>query len=150
MNEEAQNHSAFFIRVKNPAERDELKPGDLVEIFRSAYQHWAIYVGDKMVVHLAAECDHLADGIPLALTSSGAFVKKDWLEHVVRKDRYRVNNKYDETHSPLPLSKILWQAEELVGKEMPYDLTPHNCENFVLELRYGVDMNEQVRVPLYA
>ncbi|XP_060110853.1 phospholipase A and acyltransferase 3-like [Heteronotia binoei] len=143
MNEEEQNHSAFFIRVKNPAEQEELKPGDLIEIFRPASQHWAIYVGDRQVVHLAAECEHLADGIPLLIPANRAFVKKDWLEDVVRKDRYRVNNKYDETHPPLPLAKILWQAEELVDKEMPYDFTPRNCENLVLELRYGVDMNEQ-------
>ncbi|KAG8146750.1 hypothetical protein E2320_013857, partial [Naja naja] len=72
-------------------------------------------------------------------------VKKDWLEDVVRKDRYRVNNKHDETHPPLPLSKILWQTEELVGKEMPYSLSSQNCENFVMELRYGPEMSEQVR-----
>ncbi|XP_054829077.1 phospholipase A and acyltransferase 3-like, partial [Eublepharis macularius] len=95
MNEE-ENHSAFFIRVQNPAERDDLKPGDLIEIFRSPCQHWAIYVGDRKVVHLAADRDHLADGIPMALMSSRAFIKKDWLEDVVRKDRYRVNNKHDE------------------------------------------------------
>ncbi|XP_053134391.1 phospholipase A and acyltransferase 5-like isoform X2 [Hemicordylus capensis] len=128
-------------RVNN---KEDLKPGDLLEIFRSSCQHWAIYVGDRKVVHLAAEYDHLADGIPSALVlADQAYVKKDWLDDVVRKDRYRVNNKHDETYPTLPLAKILWQAEELVGKEMPYPPSSHNCEHFVMELRYGVDMNEQ-------
>uniref|UniRef100_A0A8D0BUD3 LRAT domain-containing protein n=1 Tax=Salvator merianae TaxID=96440 RepID=A0A8D0BUD3_SALMN len=123
---------------------DELKPGDLLEIFRSSSQHWAIYVGDGKVVHLAME--RKLDGTPntLAVLSDRAYVKKDWLEDVVRKDGYRVNNKHDETHPPLPLAKILWQVEDLVGREVPYAWSGQNCERFVMELRYGADMNEQV------
>lgn len=30
------------------------RPGDLIEIFRIGYEHWAIYVEDDCVVHLAA------------------------------------------------------------------------------------------------
>uniref|UniRef100_A0A8D2J6M8 LRAT domain-containing protein n=1 Tax=Varanus komodoensis TaxID=61221 RepID=A0A8D2J6M8_VARKO len=131
---------------------DELKPGDLIEIFRSSCQHWAIYVGDRKVVHLATERDHLAGGPPntLAVLSNRAYVKKDWLDNVVQKDRFRVNNKHDERHPPLPLAKILWQAEELVGKEMPCAWNSHNCEHFVMELRYGAEMHEQVCAWIYS
>uniref|UniRef100_A0A8C6X9V9 LRAT domain-containing protein n=1 Tax=Naja naja TaxID=35670 RepID=A0A8C6X9V9_NAJNA len=122
---------------------DEIKPGDLIEIFRSCYQHWGIYVGEGKVVHLAPECDGAAS--VLAVLSDRAYVKKDWLETVVRSDQYRVNNKHDHTYPPLPLSKTLERAEELVGKEMPYNLTSHNCEHFVMELRYGIAMSDQVR-----
>ncbi|KAJ7307155.1 hypothetical protein JRQ81_009139 [Phrynocephalus forsythii] len=148
MNDEEQNHSAFFIKVKNPAEREELKPGDLIEIFRSSSPHWAIYLGDGKVLHLAPECDCLADGTPnpLVVLSDRAYVRKDWLEDVVKKDRYRVNNKHDETQPPLPLAKILWQAEDLVDKEAPYSFTSQNCEHFVMELRYGAEMNEQEEI----
>lgn len=31
----------------------KLTPGDLIEIFRLGYAHWAVYVGDGYVVHLA-------------------------------------------------------------------------------------------------
>lgn len=31
----------------------EPNPGDLIEIFRPLYRHWAVYVGDGFVVHLA-------------------------------------------------------------------------------------------------
>lgn len=34
------------------------KPGDLIEIFRGIYQHWAIYVGDDYVVHLAPPSEY--------------------------------------------------------------------------------------------
>lgn len=33
--------------------REEPKPGDLIEISRIGYSHWAIYVGDGYVIHLA-------------------------------------------------------------------------------------------------
>uniref|UniRef100_A0A670YS37 LRAT domain-containing protein n=1 Tax=Pseudonaja textilis TaxID=8673 RepID=A0A670YS37_PSETE len=117
----------------------KIKPGDLIEIFRSCYQHWGIYVGEGKVIHLAPECDRLANGAAsvLAVLSDRAYVKKDWLETVVRNDQYRVNNKHDHTYPPLPLTKTLERAEDLVGREMPYNLTSHNCEHFVMELRYA-------------
>lgn len=31
------------------------RPGDLIEIFCLGYEHWAIYVGNGYVVHLAVE-----------------------------------------------------------------------------------------------
>ncbi|XP_074862039.1 phospholipase A and acyltransferase 3-like [Carettochelys insculpta] len=165
MNDEMRTNSTSCIRVKIPSghcllqvrqdslkgspyllPQVELKPGDLIEIFRSCYQHWALYVGDGKVIHLAPPCEHPMDGLAsvLAALSDRAYVKKDWLEDVVRKDRYRVNNKHDETHPPLPVSKIIRRAERLVGCEMPYHLTSHNCEHFVMELRYGVAMSDQV------
>lgn len=33
------------------------EPGDLIEIFRGNYQHWALYIGDGFVVHLAPPCE---------------------------------------------------------------------------------------------
>ena len=39
---------AFFL-VLQP----EPQPGDLIEIFRPFYRHWAVYIGNGYVVHLA-------------------------------------------------------------------------------------------------
>ena len=33
------------------------EPGDLVEIFRPGYQHWAVYVGQGDVVHMTTSCE---------------------------------------------------------------------------------------------
>nr|4Q95_A Chain A, HRAS-like suppressor 3, Lecithin retinol acyltransferase [synthetic construct]4Q95_B Chain B, HRAS-like suppressor 3, Lecithin retinol acyltransferase [synthetic construct] len=134
----------------------EPKPGDLIEIFRPFYRHWAIYVGDGYVVHLAPD-------ILLALTNDKertqkvvsnkrlllgvickvAIVKKELLYDVAGSDKYQVNNKHDDKYSPLPCSKIIQRAEELVGQEVLYKLTSENCEHFVNELRYGVARSDQ-------
>ncbi|ELK24407.1 Group XVI phospholipase A2 [Myotis davidii] len=110
----------------------EPKPGDLIEILRPGYQHWALYVGDGYMVHLAPP------------GSGRAIVKKELLSKVAGKDMYRVNNKHDRKYLPLPPSKIVRRAEEMVGREMLYKLTSDNCEHFVNELRYGVHRSDQV------
>ncbi|XP_034500722.1 phospholipase A and acyltransferase 3 [Ailuropoda melanoleuca] len=74
-----------------------------------------------------------------------AVVKKELLYDVVGRDKYQVNNKHDGKYSPLPPSKIVQRAEELVGQELPYSLPCENCEHFVNELRYGVARSDQVR-----
>lgn len=79
-----------------------------------------------------------------ALTDK-AIVKKELLCSVAGKDKYQVNNKHDKKYVPLPPSKIVRRAEEMVGQEMHYKLTSDNCEHFVNELRYGVPRSDQVR-----
>ncbi|XP_045153123.1 phospholipase A and acyltransferase 3-like [Echinops telfairi] len=74
-----------------------------------------------------------------------AIVKKELLRVVAGRDRYRVNNKHDDKYPPLPPSKIIQRAEELVGQEVLYKLTSENCEHFVNELRYGIPRSDQVR-----
>uniref|UniRef100_A0A2I3SYK9 Phospholipase A and acyltransferase 3 n=4 Tax=Hominidae TaxID=9604 RepID=A0A2I3SYK9_PANTR len=125
----------------------EPKPGDLIEIFRPFYRHWAIYVGDGYVVHLAPPSEVAGAGaasVMSALTDK-AIVKKELLYDVAGSDKYQVNNKHDDKYSPLPCSKIIQRAEELVGQEVLYKLTSENCEHFVNELRYGVARSDQVR-----
>ncbi|XP_054518352.1 phospholipase A and acyltransferase 3 isoform X1 [Pan paniscus] len=124
----------------------EPKPGDLIEIFRPFYRHWAIYVGDGYVVHLAPPSEVAGAGaasVMSALTDK-AIVKKELLYDVAGSDKYQVNNKHDDKYSPLPCSKIIQRAEELVGQEVLYKLTSENCEHFVNELRYGVARSDQM------
>ncbi|XP_004852629.1 HRAS-like suppressor 3 isoform X1 [Heterocephalus glaber] len=85
-----------------------------------------------------------AASIMSALTDK-AVVKKELLYDVAGSDKYQVNNKHDDKYSPLPPSKIIQRAEELVGQEVLYKLTSENCEHFVNELRYGVPRSDQVR-----
>ncbi|XP_070086158.1 phospholipase A and acyltransferase 2 isoform X1 [Equus caballus] len=126
--------------------KPRLRLGDLIEISRFGYKHWAIYVGEGYVVHLA-----LADDIAGAAASSimctlteKAIVKKEPLCVVAGRDKYQVNNKHDDKYRPLPSNKIVQRAEELVGQVWPYSLTSENCEHFVNELRYGVSRSDQV------
>ena len=43
------------IKINNPYIKPER--GDLIQIFRPGYQHWAVYIGDDFVVHLAPLCE---------------------------------------------------------------------------------------------
>uniref|UniRef100_A0A674I460 LRAT domain-containing protein n=1 Tax=Terrapene triunguis TaxID=2587831 RepID=A0A674I460_9SAUR len=121
--------------------------GDLIEIFRIGYQHWALYVGNGYVIHLAPPSEYAGAGSSsiMSVLTDRAVVKKDRLWDVAGGDRYRVNNKYDWRCSPLPVSKILMEAESLVGQKMMYSVTSENCEHFVTKLRYGHPMCDQVR-----
>nr|XP_019573451.1 PREDICTED: HRAS-like suppressor 3 [Rhinolophus sinicus] len=120
-----------------PAPIPEPKPGDLIEIFRPLYRHWAIYVGDGYVVHLAPPSEIAGAGaasLMSALTDK-AIVKKELLCDVAGRDKYHVNNKHDDKYPPLPPSKIIQRAEELVGQEMLYKLTSDNYKHFKNEFQ---------------
>lgn len=73
-----------------------------------------------------------------------AVVRMQLLKDVVGGDTFRVNNKYDSSHTPLPVSEIIERAQLLIGQEVSYDLLGSNCEHFVTLLRYGEGVSEQV------
>ncbi|XP_034855725.1 phospholipase A and acyltransferase 1 isoform X2 [Mirounga angustirostris] len=121
------------------------QPGDLIEVFRSGYQHWALYLGDGYVINVAP----LEDGISASFTSAKsvfsrkALVKMQLLRDVVGNDTYRINNKYDGTYSPLPVEEVMQRSETVIGQEVEYDILVNNCEHFVTLLRYGEGVSEQ-------
>nr|XP_058920009.1 phospholipase A and acyltransferase 1 isoform X2 [Kogia breviceps] len=121
------------------------QPGDLIEVFRPGYQHWALYLGDGYVINIAP----LDDGISAPFTSAKsvfsrkALVKIQLLKDVVGNDTYRINNKYDETYPPLPVEEVMQRSEFVAGQEVEYDLLVNNCEHFVTLLRYGEGVSEQ-------
>ncbi|XP_054580920.1 phospholipase A and acyltransferase 4 [Eptesicus fuscus] len=121
------------------------KPGDLIEIFRLGYEHWALYVGDGYVIHLAPPDEYPGAGSSsiFSVLSSRGMVKRELLRDVVGGCRYRVNNHLDHEHSPLPVNKIIRSAEEMVGKELAYSVLNRNCEHFVTDLRYGKARSRQ-------
>ncbi|XP_006898600.1 PREDICTED: phospholipid-metabolizing enzyme A-C1 [Elephantulus edwardii] len=120
--------------------------GDLIEVFRPGYQHWALYLGDGYVINIAP----VEDGIPASFTSAKsvfsrkAVVKMQLLKDVVGNDTYRINNKYDETYPPLPVETVMQRSEVAIGQEVAYDVLDNNCEHFVTLLRYGEGISEQV------
>ncbi|XP_006899934.1 PREDICTED: HRAS-like suppressor 3-like [Elephantulus edwardii] len=124
------------------------EPGDRIKIGRKYFEHWAVYVGDGHVIHVDPQNKFPAAGESLVKSAMAekALVKKELLSDVVGTDDYQVNNKHDAEYRPLPSSKIVEQAEKLVGQEVPYSLNSENCEYFVNKLRYGVGFSEQVPV----
>uniref|UniRef100_A0A8C1LI72 LRAT domain-containing protein n=1 Tax=Cyprinus carpio TaxID=7962 RepID=A0A8C1LI72_CYPCA len=99
-----------------------LKPGDVIEIFRDGYQHWAIYVGDGYVIHLVTACEVFC---LFVIT-----LKKEKLQDVAGNDKYRINNHLDDTYEPRPIEDILQEAERF------------HCATLV---RYGNPQSKQVQ-----
>ncbi|KAM7044222.1 phospholipase A and acyltransferase 1-like [Acridotheres tristis] len=123
------------------------QPGDLIEIDRRVYQHWALYVGDGYVINVTP-VDEGAPSLSVSTTSiftRKAKVKKQLLKEVVGNHKWRVNNKYDRSRTPRPVKEIIRRAEQWIDEEVPYDVLGSNCEHFVTELRYGEGVSEQVK-----
>ncbi|KGL91979.1 Phospholipid-metabolizing enzyme A-C1, partial [Charadrius vociferus] len=117
------------------------QPGDLIEIHRPTYQHWALYLGDGYIINVVPP-----DGVSSAKSvfTGRAWVRKQLLKEAVGNDRYCINNKYDAIYTPLPLKDIIRRAERLIDREVCYDVLTNNCEHFVTMLRYGKPDSEQV------
>ncbi|XP_032660093.1 phospholipase A and acyltransferase 3-like isoform X3 [Chelonoidis abingdonii] len=125
----------------------EPKPGDLIEISRFGYRHWALYVGYGYVIHLAPPSEVTKTGFSslMSVVADKAVVRKEPLWAVVKDDDYWVNNKHDRKLARRSVNRIIQEAESLVGKMMPYNAASENCEHFVTKLRYGVARSDQVR-----
>nr|XP_044605750.1 phospholipase A and acyltransferase 4 isoform X4 [Equus asinus] len=123
----------------------EPEPGDLIEIFRIGYEHWAIYVGGGDVIHLAPPSEYPGAGSSsiFSILSSRAVVKQEPLRDVAGGCRYRVNNYLDHKYRPQPVNKIIGAAKEKIGEEIEYSVLSRNCEHFVTELRYGAASSRQ-------
>ncbi|KAK7882867.1 hypothetical protein WMY93_029041 [Mugilogobius chulae] len=134
------------------AENKMPKPGDLIEIFRGHYQHWAIYVGDGFVVHLCppSEGTGSTSSSSKSVLANKAFVKKEKLQEVVGTDKWKINNIRDDKYIPRPVEVIVQQAKDSVGNELPYSVTSSNCEHFVTLLRYGRPESQQATNGLIA
>ncbi|XP_077433988.1 retinoic acid receptor responder 3 [Vanacampus margaritifer] len=123
------------------------QPGDLLEIFRGTYQHWAIYVGDGYVVHLApaSEVPGAGANSMMSIVTNTAFVKKEELWKVVGDSNWKINNLLDKKYEPRPVYLIVRDALDLVGEELSYCVVRNNCEHFATLLRYGKNQSRQVR-----
>ncbi|XP_003909706.2 phospholipase A and acyltransferase 5 isoform X1 [Papio anubis] len=131
--------------IKQAAEgKPRPRPGDLIEIFRIGYEHWAIYVEDDCVVHLAPPSEEFEVGSISSIFSNRAVVKYSRLEDVLHGCSWKVNNKLDGTYLPLPVDKIIQRTKKMVNKIVQYSLIEGNCEHFVNGLRYGVPRSQQV------
>uniref|UniRef100_A0A672J3J0 LRAT domain-containing protein n=1 Tax=Salarias fasciatus TaxID=181472 RepID=A0A672J3J0_SALFA len=122
------------------------EPGDLIEIFRGPYEHWAVYVGDGYVVHLTAASDVPGSSSKnlSSVPNKNGLVYKEKLQDVVGTNKWRVNNILDNKYRPRPVDDIVKDACALVGKKVTYDVSSSNCEHFATGLRYGKPKSRQV------
>ncbi|XP_038643313.1 phospholipase A and acyltransferase 3-like [Scyliorhinus canicula] len=118
--------------------------GDLIEIFRGPYQHWAIYIGHGYVIHLTSDGGSgETSGNVMSSSTIFAVVKKERLSAVAGDSEYRVNNTADYKRNRLPVRQILKNAKAQVGNRVRYSLTAANCEHFAKWLCYGTAESSQ-------
>ncbi|XP_004413862.1 PREDICTED: retinoic acid receptor responder protein 3 [Odobenus rosmarus divergens] len=142
---DVQIHTVQAGAGQDPTANEELRPGDLIEIFRTGYEHWATYVGDSYVIHLTSpsEFPEASSSRIFSILSNRAVVRRDLLWDVVGSRHYRVNNLLDNKYRPQPVNQIIYSAKQKVGQEMEYSLLRRNCEHFVTGLRYGEPESRQ-------
>uniref|UniRef100_A0A3B3DK13 LRAT domain-containing protein n=1 Tax=Oryzias melastigma TaxID=30732 RepID=A0A3B3DK13_ORYME len=121
-----------------------VKPGDLIEICRGLYNHWAVYIGNGDVVHFEKSSGGGSGSGSSNMTGDG-IVMKEKLQDVVGKDRWRVNNILDKKCKPISPDEIVKKACSRVGASLKYNLKEYKCEHFATEMRYGKAESRQVQ-----
>ncbi|XP_046560833.1 uncharacterized protein LOC124269837 [Haliotis rubra] len=126
---------------------DHLEPGDLLKFDRGVYSHWAVYVGNDEVVHLAGVDGAGGRDLKHPCTISGVksdkgIVRKDDFWTVTEDSKAEINNFKDLKFKPLEPSKIVQRALSKV-REVGYNLLYKNCEHFATWCRYDIEKSDQ-------
>ncbi|XP_023147566.2 lecithin retinol acyltransferase a [Amphiprion ocellaris] len=142
-----------------PAQRAPAPPlrrGDLLEVPRTIFTHFGIYLGDNKVAHLIPDIlpvftnnNKLISSVItnnrliLGCIYKRATVRVDTLEDFAYGSNILVNrmDKMMKTH-PFPNETVAKRAEKLLGA-FPYSLLWNNCEHFGTYCRYGTSASRQ-------
>ncbi|XP_036373294.1 lecithin retinol acyltransferase-like [Megalops cyprinoides] len=132
------------------------KPGDLLEVPRTLFTHFGIYLGDNRVAHLIPDILPLLsknqDAIKTMVTNNRlilgviakvASVRVDTVEDFAYGSDIIVNH-MDKVCSRPPYQgdEVARRAEKLLGS-VTYSLLWYNCEHYVMYCRYGTAMSFQ-------
>ncbi|KAM9329242.1 lecithin retinol acyltransferase-like [Gastrophryne carolinensis] len=132
------------------------KRGDLLEVPRTLFIHYGIYLGNNKVAHLMPDIlpaltDHkfLTDKVVtnkrliLGVLAKMASIRVDTVQDFAYGGSIIVN-RMDNSFKTKPLSneEVARRAEKLVGTT-PYSLLWDNCEHFVTYCRYGFPVSFQ-------
>lgn len=123
--------------------------GDMIEIKRSGYFHWCVFVNNATVIQLNnPEFDKLT--ISNAFQNFTGEVEMRNLIELAGKDFCRINNKICESKRKnlhiLSKSNILeMMKEEIKHRHTYYNAVDYNCEHFATKLKFGITFSSQVR-----
>ncbi|XP_036413450.1 lecithin retinol acyltransferase-like [Colossoma macropomum] len=151
-------------KVENAAEvererrlqQQRLRRGDLLEVPRTLFIHFGIYLGDGKVAHLipdilpALTSDEHRIGrvvsnnrLLLGVLYKCATIRVDTLEDFAYGSPVLLNTMDDALRTrPLANEEVALRAEKLIGR-IPYSLLWNNCEHFVTYCRYGTGVSLQ-------
>ncbi|XP_029621926.1 lecithin retinol acyltransferase [Salmo trutta] len=134
--------------------------GDLLEVPRTLFTHFGIYLGDNKVAHLIPDIMPVLTNdkiiIKTVITNKRlimgclykcATVRVDTLEDFVYGSNILVNHmdRKCKAQQPFPNEEVAERAEQLVGA-IPYSLLWNNCEHFVTYCRYGSAKSQQTEM----
>ncbi|XP_060912308.1 lecithin retinol acyltransferase family protein [Labrus mixtus] len=151
----------FFVSSKKEDEKSQYdlslyKRGDLLEVPRTLFTHFGIYLGDNRVAHLIPDIlpviskDKSAistvvtnNRLLLGVLAKIASVRVDSVSDFGFGSEILVNH-MDKVCSEPPLDgdEIARRAEKLMGS-VTYSLLWYNCEHFVMYCRYGMAISYQ-------
>ncbi|KAL4640397.1 lecithin retinol acyltransferase-like [Arapaima gigas] len=152
----------FFITSKVEEEKERkydvsvYKRGDLLEVPRTLFTHFGIYLGDNKVAHLIPDIlpvlssDEKAIGsmvtnnrLILGVIAKVASVRVDNVEDFAYGAQILVNH-MDKVCSRPPFcgEEVARRAEKLLGS-VSYSLLWYNCEHYVMYCRYGTAISFQ-------
>lgn len=132
------------------------KRGDLLEVSRTLFKHFGIYLGEGHVAHFIPDIlpvftkeksivEQMVTNkrLILGVLAKTANVRVDSLVDFAYGDQIQVN-KTDIMVSVQPLNgdEVARRADKLIGS-FSYSLLWHNCEHYVMYCRYGVAFSFQ-------
>ncbi|XP_071335830.1 phospholipase A and acyltransferase 4 [Trachinotus anak] len=121
-------------------------PGDIIEYRRNKYfSHFAVYYGEKdgvpYVAHLT--CRDSDAKLPLFGRALRSEVKLDPLELLGKK--YKVSNMLDDSFTARDFHNVVKPSiDDMMGREVTFDILFHNSEHQATLFRYGVKKSEQI------
>ncbi|XP_040925065.1 phospholipase A and acyltransferase 1 [Betta splendens] len=124
----------------------KLFPGDIVEYPRNKYfSHFGIYYGERdgvpYVAHLTSrDSDNKLLLFGRALRSE---VKLDPLDLLGKT--YKVNNMLEDSYPARDFYSVVKPSiDDMLGREVTFDILFHNSEHQATLFRYGVKKSEQI------
>jgi hypothetical protein len=122
----------------------EVKLYDIIEIKRSGYSHYALYVGDGYVQHLSHDYNLFKT---VTEKRVGALVREKLLD-VTGGDLCRVNNKKRSSKKrgfvPQDPKTIKTYVDALENTKLEYSIYSYNCEHIVTQWKFGKAFSDQV------
>ncbi|CAJ1052578.1 lecithin retinol acyltransferase-like [Xyrichtys novacula] len=151
----------FFVSSQKEEEKSQYdlslyKRGDLLEVPRTMFTHFGIYLGDNRVAHLIPDILPVItkdkSAISTVVTNNRLLIGVITKIASVRVDSVSdfgygseiLVNRMDEVCSQPPLDgdEVARRAEKLMGS-VTYSLLWYNCEHYVMYCRYGMAISYQ-------
>ncbi|XP_051939869.1 lecithin retinol acyltransferase-like [Hippocampus zosterae] len=156
--------SFFFATSKKEKEEERgsgydlsrYKRGDLLEVPRTLFTHFGIYLGNGRVAHLIPDILPVVTGnkaavakmvtnnrLLLGVVAKAASVRVDSLRDFAYGSSVLVNRMDGVCKQPpLDADEVARRAEKLLGA-VAYSLLWYNCEHYVMYCRYGMAISYQ-------